>query len=90
MSDSDNSQSNTEQSDDYFEKLAQFTQEQQQKVAKVIDDSAKVMEEFKPYTVVKDINTQVESLIKTVDEQLEKAMQNVQEQMKKINTNPHK
>lgn len=75
----------SDQSDDYFEKLAKFTEEQQQKVAKVIEDSAKVMEEFKPHTVVDDVNVQVESLIKTVDEQLEKAMQNVQDQMKKIN-----
>lgn len=75
----------SEQSEDYFEKLAKFTEEQQQKVAKVIDDSAKVMEDFKPYAVADDVNVQVDALIKSVDEQLEKAMKNVQDQMKKIN-----
>ena len=59
--------------------------QQQEKVAKVIEDSAKVLNDFKPFTVTDDVDKQVDALIKNVDEQLTKAMDKVTEQMKKIN-----
>ncbi|NQZ05613.1 MAG: hypothetical protein HRT35_00490 [Algicola sp.] len=69
----------------YFKKLDAFTKQQQEKVAKVIEDGAKVLNDFKPFTVSDDVDKQVEALIKNVDEQLTKAMDKVTEQMKKIN-----
>lgn len=72
-------------SEEYFKKLAEFTEKQQEKVAKVIDEGAKVMADFKPFAVAEDINTHVDALVKTVDEQLTKAMEKVNEQMKQIN-----
>jgi uncharacterized protein YqeY len=69
----------------YFKKLEEFTRQQQEKVAKVIEDGAKVLSDFKPFTVADDVDKQVDELIKNVDEQLTKAMDKVTEQMKKIN-----
>jgi methyl-accepting chemotaxis protein len=71
--------------EDYFKELEAFTKEQQEKVAKVIDEGAKVMADFKPFTMSDDINTQIEALVKTVDDQLSQAMEKVTDQMKQIN-----
>jgi phosphosulfolactate synthase (CoM biosynthesis protein A) len=72
-------------SEDYFKQLEKFTEEQQKKVAKVIDDGAKVMADFKPFSMAKDINTQVDDLVTKVNDELEKSMKKVSDQMKQIN-----
>ena len=79
-----------QQADDYFEKLADFAQKQQEKVNKMLEDNAKNMAEFKPFEVTDDMNDQVDKLLQNVNDELEKAMGKVSEQMKKLSEQANK
>ena len=73
--------------DDYFKKLAEFTQQQQQKVSSLIADNQKVMNESKPFVQAAQIESQIEALIQRVNNDLDSAMENVNERMK-LSTQP--
>lgn len=83
-------QGKPQQAEDYFEKLAEFAQQQQDKVTELIEQSIKSMSDFKPFDVAEDVNEQVEKLVQSVNDELEQAMNKVNEQMKKLSQKTNK
>lgn len=72
----------TESADDYFKKLAEFTQKQQEKVSSLIADNQKAVTEAKPFTQAEEIDSQIKKLIQHVNDELDTAMKEVNKYMK--------
>lgn len=72
----------TESADDYFKKLAEFTQKQQEKVSTLIADNQKAVTESKPFTQAEEIDSQIEKLMQHVNNELNTAMKEVNKRMK--------
>lgn len=71
-----------ESADNYFKKLAEFTQNQQQKVTELIAESQKVIDDVKPFAHSEKMDLQLESLMQRVNNDLDKAMTEVNQRMK--------
>lgn len=72
----------TESADDYFKKLAEFTEKQQEKVSTLIADNQKAIKESKPFAQAAEIDSQTEELMQRVSNELDAAMQEVNKRMK--------
>ncbi len=71
--------------ENYLKKLADFSAEQQDKVANLINDSNQVFAEFKPFEKAKEIDSMTSDLLQQVNDELDKAMDKVNQQMAIIN-----
>ena len=75
----------SESADDYLEKLAEFTQIQQEKVSLLLADTQKNIAELAPSNQAKQIDSQVEALMDSVSKELGSAMVDLNKQMNLIN-----
>lgn len=71
--------------EEYYQKLEEFAQEQQNKVKDMIEQSHKMMEQLKPFDMAENVDEKVDKLVKSVNDELEKAMGQVNDQMKQLN-----
>ncbi len=71
-----------DEADHYFKKLAEFTQNQQEKVSSLIAENHKVIDEAKALTQTEKMDSQLDELIQRVNNDLDNAMTEVNERMK--------
>ncbi len=67
--------------DSLQESLKQFAEKQHSHVAKLIDDTQKKMNEFKPFKTVEAMDEKVDELMDKVNKDLEKAMSDINRQL---------
>lgn len=70
--------------DQYLQQFANFSQQEQEKISKLVATHHQALSDFKPFEKAKDINLEESDLMKKVNEALDKAKEQVNNQMNLI------